>query len=300
MINKLTNNIFYAIGFAAVIIGIHAWSTGRTGQLFVLENIVLLLMGITLDFICKRFRIIGRKSHLALVVFALLTVLIMPILSFKSLVVGFIWLVAVSLAFSSWEDQNKSRNNLIYIGVLLGIAQTLDHYSVLLFVPFFVLFYQNAVLQISHYLLSIFYFLLVLLSYVGILFVMDLLSASWYLIPNLHFDYSNFSIPLIRTLLPVLVIMIIVHLLNLRSYTFRYPNRNIVINMLFALQLLFAAILVLLSSANSLFILMTLPASILLAVGFTFKQESVFVKVAFITVVSISLAASIFFNYYLV
>lgn len=283
-----------------MIIGIHAWSTGRTGQLFVLENIVLLLMGITLDFICKRFRIIGRKSHLALVVFALLTVLIMPILSFKSLVVGFIWLVAVSLAFSSWEDQNKSRNNLIYIGVLLGIAQTLDHYSVLLFVPFFVLFYQNAVLQISHYLLSIFYFLLVLLSYVGILFVMDLLSASWYLIPNLHFDYSNFSIPLIRTLLPVLVIMIIVHLLNLRSYTFRYPNRNIVINMLFALQLLFAAILVLLSSANSLFILMTLPASILLAVGFTFKQESVFVKVAFITVVSISLAASIFFNYYLV
>lgn len=296
MISRLTHSLSNALIFSMLIIAFHAWTIGKVGAVFIWENVILLAMGLSLDFVCKRFRIIGTQSHLSLVFFSLLSVVVVPLISLKALVVGFIWLIAVFLAFSSWEEQDRSRSNLIYIGVLIGIAQTLDHFSVFLFVPFFVLFYQNAVLNIGHYLLSFFYFLLVLFSYVGLLFVMDIPERAYQLIPSPNFDYSSFGIPIIRTVLPIVALMIIVHLFSLRSYTFRYPNRSIVINFMLSLQLLFAAILVFITAANSLFILMMLPASILLAVGFSFKRDSIFVQAAFAAFVVISLGVSAFFH----
>lgn len=284
---------------AAVIIAFNTWCVGDLSNVKIWESVVLLVMGIGLDFICKRFRIIGRESHLTVVIFALLTVLVMPILSFKALVAGLVWLVAVYLAFDSFEEPEKAHHHLIYIGISLGVAQTLESFSVFLFIPFFLLFYQNAVSSMRTYMLSVLYFVMVVLCYMGVLFVMEIPEKMWTLLPQISLDYSSFTTPIIRVMLPLLMVLIIAHLLSMRSFPFRYPNRNIMINLLFTYQLVIAAVLVLISSAPGLFILLCLPAAILISVYFTFLQERLSAQALFYAFVVSSLGLGAFFHLWL-
>lgn len=300
MIQKLTNNWFAAVGFSAVILTAHTVFNGQFSSLMIWESALVLLMGIGLNIVCKRFSIIGRESQLPLVIFALLGVVIIPILSLKALVAGFIWLVAVYFAFDSWEEPERANQHLIYIGVLLGVAQTLDEFSVFLFIPFFLLFYQNAVFQLRYYLLSVVYFILVLLCFSGVLYVMEIPEKIWNLLPVIQADLSAFTTYTMRVMLPVLVLLIVNHLLRMGSYPFRYPNRSININMLFLYQLLIAAAMVLISAAPGLFILLSLPASILMAGFFTFLQERASVQGLFYALIIASLCVGAFFQLWLV
>lgn len=299
MIQKLTNNWFFAVSFSALIIAAHTVFNGEFSSLKIWEAVIVLLMGVGLNFVCKRFRILGRESQLPVVIFALLGVVIMPIISLKALVAGLIWLIAVYLAFDSWEEPEQASSHLIYIGILLGVAQTLDEFSVFLFIPFFLLFYQNAVFQLRYYLLSVVYFTLVLLCFSGVLYVMEMPDRIWDLVPVIHADLSAFKTYTMRVMLPVIVALLLNHLLRMGRYPFRYPNRNININLLFLYQLLIAAALVLISAAPGLFILLGLPASILLAVYFTFLQESASVQALFYAFFIGSLAVGAFFQMWL-
>ena len=236
------------------------------------------------------------KSHFTVVIFALLSSLIIDVLDLRALVVGALWILAVYFSFRSWEDQDQAKNNLIYIGILLGIGQLLDHHSFLLFLPFFILFYQNAVLKWNYYLLSLLYFILVLISYLALIYAFNQFELAPSLIPSFHFEYGQFWTPMIAVFLPLVVGMIAIHLLQLRNYRFRYPNRSIKINMLFALQLLLAIGLMMLSSGSSLFILLAIPSSILLSVGFTFKQNSFFINVVFGAIVLLTATAAYLFH----
>ena len=233
MIKLLSNNLFVALSFSALILSFYFLSYQEFTTTDFLELGLLYGMAVGLNYICRRFRIIGMKSHFTMVIFSLLSVLIFPILGVKALVVGIIWLLAVYYSFLSWEQPERSPYFLIYIGTLLGLAQILDPYSVLLFVPFFVLFYQNAVLNPRYYFLSLIYFSLVIGVYLSLLFFFDKWPQSMELIPLPKFDFGIFQISAISFLLPSFLLLLIVHLVSLRNYRFRYPNRSIKINYLF-------------------------------------------------------------------
>ncbi len=296
MIRLLSNNLFVALSFSALVLSFYFLTNGDLSLVGVIRTVLLFLMAVGLNFLCRRFRIIGMKSHFTMVIFSVLMTLVFPVLSIKALVVGAMWLMAVYYSFLSWEQPERSRHYLIYIGTLLGLAQLLDAYSVLLFIPFFVLFYQNAVLNIAYYLLSIMYFIMVLLVYLSILFVTDNMDIAFDLIPMALIDYSIYQIPTVSFMLPSFLLLVGLHFLSLRSYRFRYPNRSIKINTLFALQMLIAAVLLLLSSAPGLFIMLCLPLAILLAVGFSFRGDQLLSNALFMAFLLMSMLSSFGLN----
>ncbi|MFY0644263.1 MAG: hypothetical protein JXR19_07335 [Bacteroidia bacterium] len=296
MIRSLSNNLFAALAFSLVILSYHFWTLYGFQTEVLPELIGVFVLGIALNFLCRRFRIIGMKSHFTVVIFCLLASLIIDVLDLRALVAGGIWILAVYFSFRSWEDQDQAKDHLIYIGILLGIGQILDHHAFLLFFPFFILFYQNAVLKWNYYFLSLMFFFLVLIGYLSFLFAIDQFELAESLIPKFQFEYAQFWTSTISVFLPLVVLMLVIHLFNLRNYRFRYPNRSIKINLLFGLQLLIALLLMMLTSASSLFILLAIPSSILLSVGFTFKQNSFFINAVFLALILVTGAAAYLFH----
>ncbi|MDB4107823.1 hypothetical protein N9595_05100 [Bacteroidia bacterium] len=252
---------------------------------------LLLVEGLLLNYFCLRYSILGLESNMPLVLFSILSVLIVPDLSYSDLIYGIIWLAAVFLAFECRENPNASTNYMIYFGVLLGVAQTINHISVLLIIPVFILFLQTGTRGPRSFILSGVYFLMIVFSYAGVVYVMGIQHKIWELIPRLSIDYTAFNTIITKLFFPFILLSIAIHILLVNSYKFRFPNKSKNLNYTMLIQLIIALILLAITSEINLFIYVILASSILLSFGFVYKKSSTFANAAFASLVCISLCS---------
>ena len=258
---------------------------------------LLFLQGLIFDYLCYRFRILGQKSNMPLVLFSAISILVLSNLGLGIIIYGFVWLAAFFLAFESGEDNSQSNNYIIYIGIILGIAQTINNISILLMLPVFVLFLQTGARSSRGFIQSIIYFFMVIFSYIGVLFVMEIEDKIYNLIPELTFDYSAFDTILIKLFIPFLIASLVVHFLQLNSYQFRYPNKSKILNYTLLIQLVLAVVLVLITAQAGLIIYFVLPCALLLSFAFVYKSKSTFANAAFASLIVIALASLWLYQY---
>ena len=243
---------------------------------------LLFVQGVVLNALCNRYSILGLKSQLPLILFVVLSVLILPNIALRHLVLGFVWLAAFFLAFESREDEQLSTNYILFFGVLLGVAQTIENSSILLFLPVVLLFYQTGKRSIKSFFLSFIYFLMVVMCYMGILFVMEIPEKIYALVPNLKFDYTVFNTIVIRLFFPLVLVNLIFHFLNINSYPFRYPNKTKILNYTLAIQLAIAFFLVISTAQLEFLIYFVHPAAVLLSFAYAYKAQKTFANAAFV------------------
>jgi hypothetical protein len=291
LIQYLTKNIGVAMVLSAMLLLGYMAILGDFSTEIIINFSVLFLQGVILNYLCFRFGILGQNSSIPLVLFSIFSVLIAPQLSLGDLVYGIIWLAAFFLAFESGENPTKSRNYIIYFGILLGIAQTINNISVLLLLPVFILFIQTGARSALDFVLGISYFIMVVLSFMGVLFVMELEDKLINLIPQLTFDYSIFNNMLIKLFLPYVIASLIVHFLKLNGYRFRYPNRSKILNYTMLIQLGVAIALILFTAEASFLIYFMMPAVVILSFTFLYTSKSTFSNAAFLSFICIALGS---------
>ena len=138
---------------------------------------------------------------------------------------------------------------------------------------------------------------MVIFSYIGILFVMELESKIYELIPELTFDYSLFNTILIKLFVPFLIASLVVHFVQLNTYRFRYPNKSKILNYTLLVQLVLAVLLVLITAQAGLIIYFILPSALLLSFAFVYKSSSTFANAAFSSLIVIALATMWLYQY---
>lgn len=291
MIRTLTDNKATAFIFSfALLIGYQV-ILDTVSLASILKTVLLFAEGLLLNYLCSKYKIIGQKNNLVLIVFCLLSVVVIPDLSFNDLVYGLVWLAGFLFAFESSENPSQTDNYLIYFGILLGFSQTVNPISILLFIPVYLLFIQTSTRNIRSLILGFLYFSMVIFAYVCILYVIELEGEILSLIPKLTFEYSAFDDILIKLLFPFVIVSIIVHLLSLNTYKFRFPNKSKILNFTLLIQLSIAIVLIVLTSQSDLLIYALMASAILLSFGFTYKSESIFVNAAFASLLCIALAS---------
>ena len=297
MIEYLTKNRVSAILFSLVILSASQLIIGDFSTTALTFLSLLFLQGLIFDYLCFRFSILGQKSNMPLVLFSAISILVLSSLSFGIIIYGFVWLAAFFLAFESGDNNSQSNNYIIYIGIILGIAQTINNISILLMLPVFILFLQTGARNALGFLQSILYFFMVIFSYAGVLFVMEIEDKIYDLIPRLTFDYSAFNTILIKLFVPFLVASLVLHFLQLNSYKFRYPNKSKILNYTLLVQLILAVLLVLITAQAGLIIYFVLPSALLLSFLFVYKSENTFANAAFASLIVLALASLWLYQY---
>ena len=252
---------------------------------------LLFLEGLFLNYICFRFKIIGQKSSVPIVLFTICSVLIMPSLSVADIIYGAVWLGSAFLAFEARDNEIQNINYMILLGILLGAAQTINNISIVLTLPIFILFIQTGSRSTRGFILSLIYMAMVLFSYVGILYVMELEYKIPTLLPTLSVDYSVFDTILIKLFVPSIVIGLIIHLFSINNYAFRYPNKTKILNFTMLIQLVMSLLLIAITAQLSLLIYAVMASTILLSYGFVYKQKNTFVNAAFVSILCIALCS---------
>lgn len=291
MIEKLTQKIGSAILLSLVILVGYGLILGAADSSSIVKLFVLLGEGLLLNYLCYRYGVLGQQTNLPLVLFAILSVLIIPDLSYGDLIYGLVWLGAFFFAFESSEHPSRRTSSMIYIGVLLGAAQAINNISILLIIPVFVLFLQTGSRFGRSYVLSLLYFFMVVLAYLGVLYVMEIEVVSSRLFPSLTFDYSAFDTILTKLFLPFVILSIVVHTLSMGSYRFRFPNKSKLFNFTMLIQLSIAFLLILITAQVDLFIYAIMASAVLLSFAFAYKKESVFANAAFASLLCIALGS---------
>ena len=257
----------------------------------VFYSTLLFLEGLLLNFICIRFKILGQKSSMPIVLFTLCSVLIMPSLSAEDIIYGAIWLGSAFLAFEARDNETQSNNYMILLGILLGVAQTINNISIVLTLPIFILFIQTGSGSTRGFILSLIYVAMVLFSYAGILYVIELEYKIPELLPTLSLDYSVFDTILIKLFVPSIVIGLIIHLFSINNYAFRYPNKSKILNYTMLIQLVISLLLIVITAQLSLLIYAVMASTILLSYGFVYKHKNTFVNAAFLSILCIALCS---------
>ncbi len=296
MIQLLTKNYGIAILVSVLIFSTSFVLLQNFESKQLIYGLVLFLQGFTLNYLCFRYSVLGYKSSLPLVLFACLSLIILPQLSVQDLIYGFVWLAAFFLAFESRDDAKTSKDFIIYFGILLGVAQTIDNTSVLFMLPVYLLFMQTGGRSKGSYLLSILYFVMIVAAYSGILFVMEIPDKIYNLIPNLKFDYSVFNSLFLKLLMPTVFVSLVVHFLLINNYRFRYPNKSKILNYTMFLQVLVAFILLLLSAKTEFLIYLLMPSSILLSFMFLYKSKNTFANAAFICLLTVAFGSLLMYK----
>jgi len=252
---------------------------------------LLFLEGLFLNYICFRFKILGQKSSVPIVLFTICSVLIMPSLSVADIIYGAVWLGSAFLAFEARDNEIQNINYMILLGILLGAAQTINNISIVLTLPIFILFIQTGSRSTRGFILSLIYMAMVLFSYVGILYVMELEYKIPNLLPTLSVDYSVFDTILIKLFVPSIVIGLIIHLFSINNYAFRYPNKTKILNFTMLIQLIMSLLLIFITAQLSLLIYAVMASTILLSYGFVYKQKNTFVNAVFVSILCIALCS---------
>ena len=247
---------------------------------------LLFLEGLFLNYICFRFKILGQKSSVPIVLFTICSVLIMPSLSVADIIYGAVWLGSAFLAFEARDNEIQNINYMILLGILLGAAQTINNISIVL-----ILFIQTGSRSTRGFILSLIYMAMVLFSYVGILYVMELEYKIPTLLPTLSVDYSVFDTILIKLFVPSIVIGLIIHLFSINNYAFRYPNKTKILNFTMLIQLIMSLLLIFITAQLSLLIYAVMASTILLSYGFVYKQKNTFVNAVFVSILCIALCS---------
>jgi hypothetical protein len=215
----------------------------------------------------------------------------MPSLSVADIIYGAVWLGSAFLAFEARDNEIQNINYMILLGILLGAAQTINNISIVLTLPIFILFIQTGSRSTRGFILSLIYMAMVLFSYVGILYVMELEYKIPTLLPTLSVDHSVFDTILIKLFVPSIVIGLIIHLFSINNYAFRYPNKTKILNFTMLIQLIMSILLIFITAQLSLLIYAVMASTILLSYGFVYKQKNTFVNAVFVSILCIALCS---------
>lgn len=267
------------LSLAVLIVFLVVWQDFSAFAFFKASSI--LLSGILLNRLCHRFGILGKESHLPLVIFSLLSVLLFPSLSIKGVVYILIWLIIFFLAFERGDDQTRSLHSMLYLGIVLGVAQTIENTSVLLLLPTYLLFSQTGSFSTREVLISTFYFLLVIAGFLGILYVMELEDKMINIIPAINLDYNVLNTILVRVFVPYVGVLLLAHFINLGNYRFRYPNKMRFLNQSMVWQLVLGLAIVLVTSLELYLSYFLLPVAVLLSYAFTYNRRAIIANAGF-------------------
>ena len=247
--------------------------------------------GLILDALCSRFGIVGNKTHFPLILFVLLSALALPALSVAHLVYGGIWLAAFFLAFRSGEFPSRSKYYVIYFGVLLGLAQVVDSSSVLFLLPVFLLFIQTGVRSMRDFVLGILYFGMVVLAYIGLLYVAELEGNIVDLIPKFAVDYHAFDSIVVFLISPLVLFLLMHHWIKIGTYNFRYPNQSKILNFTLLIQWVIASLIILVSADPSFMLYLVMPVSVMLSFAMSYNTTKVFMNAAFFSLLVVCVGA---------
>ncbi len=288
MIQLLTKKALSASLLSVLLFMSYWYVVGESTGSYFFKYILLIGEGFLLNYFCYRYSILGKPTNLPLVMFAVLSSLIMPELSYADLIYGAVCLGAFFFAFEGREHPERSTSYVIYVGVLLGIAQAVSSISIFLFIPIFILFIQTGIHSSRSFLLMATYFIMVQVAYIGIVYVMELEHRIAMLIPDVAFDYSVFNTILNKLVVPFIVVSLVVHFLSLNSYKFRYPNKSIILNFTILIQLITAVLIVIFTAEIDLYIYAIMASALLLSYGFVYASGRVFVNAAFASLICIA------------
>ncbi len=288
MIQLLTKKALSASLLSILLFMSYWYVVGESTGSYFFKYILLIGEGFLLNYFCYRYSILGKATNLPLVMFAVLSSLIMPELSYADLIYGAVCLGAFFFAFEGREHPERSTSYVIYVGVLLGIAQAVSSISIFLFIPIFILFIQTGIHSSRSFLLMATYFIMVQVAYIGIVYVMELEHRIAMLIPDVALDYSVFNTILNKLVVPFIVVSLVVHFLSLNSYKFRYPNKSIILNFTILIQLITAVLIVIFTAEIDLYIYAIMASALLLSYGFVYASGRVFVNAAFASLICIA------------
>lgn len=170
---------------------------------------------------------------------------------------------------------------MLYLGIVLGVAQTIENTSVLLLLPTYLLFSQTGSFSTREVLISTFYFLLVIAGFLGILYVMELEDKMINSIPAINLDYNVLNTILVRVFVPYVGVLLLVHFINLGNYRFRYPNKMRFLNQNMVWQLVLGLAIVLVTSLELYLSYFLLPVAVLLSYAFTYNRRAIIANAGF-------------------
>ena len=273
-------NLFYAYILSDL-------SVQKIGLIF-----LLYLEGLILNFLCFRFKILNKKTALPSVLFSLFSAFFIVNLSLEITIYGAIFLSAFYLSFRAKEIPNYAKIHLIYLGFILGISQAFYNQSILFFIPIIILFIQVGIFNVRGLLMSLVNLGMVIVSAIGIFFLLDNPDKVTAMIPNLSSTSHPSRIVLLKITSPIILFSILFHLLKLNSYSFRFPNLSKNINYIFLAQLVLGLMTALIFSNQDLIIYASMALSILLSFTFVYLEKNIFTNALFfalIVVISTSL-----------
>jgi hypothetical protein len=291
VISLLTQKISSAIITSVIIILCLVLVRGDFNALYLLKVTLFFIQSIILSLLCKRYSILSVNTHLPLVLASTFSVFIITDISFNHLMFGGLFLIAMLLAYEPKLIAAVSSSYMIYFGVILGIAQAISNTSVLLIIPVFILARQAGSHRTRHYILAITYLLMVLICYAGMLYVIELPHQIAQLTPQLSLGWSSLDFNLLSLAGPLVIILTLIHLLKLRSYNFRYPNKLIITNYMMLLQLIIPLIIIAFNANTAILPYSLMALAVMLSFAFAYKDTSRVVNAAFASLIVICIGS---------
>jgi len=252
---------------------------------------LLYLEGITLNYLCFRFGVLGQKTALPTLLFSVFSALFIIDLSPDHIIYGAIFLSTFYLAFRAREIPYYSEIYLIYVGLIIGGSQSFMNNSIFLFLPILFLFIQVGIVNARGFLMALINLGMTTVSAAGIYFLIDLPEHIVGMIPDSTSDKPINSIALIKITSPIIIFIFVFHILKLNSYSFRFPNLSKNINYTFLVQVLFGLVVALISGNYDLIIYAFMALAILLSFTFVYLQQSLFANALFTALITVVIAS---------
>lgn len=253
--------------------------------------ILLYLEGIILNYLCFRFKIIGRKTALPTILFSVFSALFIIDLSPNHIIYGAIFLSTFYLALRAREIPNYSNIYLIYVGLIIGGSQSFMNHSIFLFIPILFLFIQIGIVNARGFLMALINLGMTIVSAAGIYFLIDSPEHIIGMIPNLSSDRPINSLALTKITSPIIIFTFAFHILKLNSYSFRFPNLSKNINYTFLVQVLLGFVIAFITKDQNLTIYALMALAILLSFTFVYLQKSVFANALFTSLIATVIAS---------
>ena len=218
--NKTINTFSFAI--VSSIIFVIYWFSLLTKEGFQSIKVVLgiLFIGILINFLSEKLKIIGGKSSLPI----LFTVMLLSILPEKLLLLDLLYtailLILFYAIFSSSPKNTNYSQSIIHIGLLAGFFQLFFSWAFISTILLLMIGIRHTSYNARQYLLFGIYFFMVILTFHLSIFVLEIDFGSDKLFPE--FKYAMPKVSKVEYYMVILLILL-GYIPNLSNFPFRYP-----------------------------------------------------------------------------
>lgn len=238
-----------------------------------------LLLGLGVNFLSLRLKIIGGKTHLPLILSVVFFSILIPEIGIKDILLTLVFVPVFVFFISNIENRENSNQNLIHLGILAGVMQILYAWTVFVFLIFILIGLRHTAYSIRQYVLFLFYFILILFIYTLVVFVLELENEFQDFLPKLNLSFPDF---LVTKFYIIIGFLIFGYLLRLNSFQFRYPVKSTILHFSLFFSLIIFAFGGFFGGGNLFYILMSIVLSWQLSTYFYYQTNRKIGKVIFL------------------